>query len=346
MIPLYKPTIKRKDMDSVLTCMVSDRIDHGKITEDFVSELGTYLGSRGGAAFRDFGRAVETVLREMGLEKGAGISISPLAPRIYWEVFRDFGIQPVLHDVDSGNGCLLPETLSQAKGEPSDAIIVTYPLGYVPDLSGIAELGIPLIEDISEGLGSNDGEKKAGSYGNYILVGLEADHIITAGGGCAVFSDSRKGGAALKRLAGTYPKEFLLPDMNSSLGIIQVKEVEKYVARRSEIAGIYSRSLMRSRHKMLTQRGDAENVFYTFPVFLETGMKEVSAYARKKGIETAPAFSGTIIEYLQENPVEEYDVKAFPNALNLYLRTLAFPLYPMLGVKDIEQTGKVLSSLP
>jgi dTDP-4-amino-4,6-dideoxygalactose transaminase len=346
MIPLYKPTIKRKDMDSVLTCMVSDRIDHGKITNDFLSELGAYLGSRGGAAFRDYGRAVETVLLEMGIERGAGISISPLAPRIYLEVFRNFGIKPVLHDVDPGNGCLLPESLTQSGSNPAAAVIVTYPLGFVPDLAGIAELGIPVIEDISEGLGSNDGEKKAGSFGSYILVGLESDHIITAGGGCAVFSDTKKGGAALKRLAGSFPNEFLLPDMNSSLGIIQVKEVEKYIARRSEIAGIYSRSLMRSRHKMLSQGGDAENVYYTFPVFLETGMKEVSAYARKKRIETAPAFSGSILEYLLENPSDQYDTKAYPNALNLYLRTLAFPLYPMLGVKDIEQIGKVLSSLP
>lgn len=334
-------------MDSVLTCMVSDRIDHGKITEDFISDLRSYLRVEGGIGFRDYGRAIETAITEMELTKGAKVIISPLSPRIYWDILNDMEIEMVFPDVDPKSGCLYTEGFTELKIDDIDAIIVTYPLGYVPEIQRLVDLGIPVLEDISQGLGSNNGEKKAGSFGSYVIAGLEPDHIITAGGGCVLYARGRRNGAALKRMANSLPKEVLLPDMNSSLGIIQVKELEKYIVRRRDIAVLYSRSLMQSRHRMLTQVGDAENIYYTFPVLLETGMKEVSAFAKKNGIETAPAFKSTILEYiLLEEDQNIIDIKNIPNAMNLYLRTIAFPLYPMLGIKESEKISKVLTSLP
>ena len=54
----------------------------------------------------------------------------------------------------------------------------------------------------------------------------------------------------------------------------------------------YAQSLMRSRHRPLVQKGEAENVPSSFPVVLSDGMKDARAFAMKKGMETLPGLRG------------------------------------------------------
>ena len=42
-IPVYRPTLKRRDMDAVLTCMVSDEIGPGSLAEQFSKEVARFL---------------------------------------------------------------------------------------------------------------------------------------------------------------------------------------------------------------------------------------------------------------------------------------------------------------
>ena len=85
---------------------------------------------------------------------------------------------------------------------------------------------------------------------------------------------------------------------------------------------------------------DAENVLSSFPVALADGMKEVRQYALKKNVDTAPAFADTIAA-LEDSPAAHC-----ANARSLVLRCLLFPLYPMLGKRDVEAVCKVLATLP
>ena len=52
MIQFYKPTLKRKDMDSVLQTMVNDQIGPGKISRDFVQAFCDEVRATSGAAYR------------------------------------------------------------------------------------------------------------------------------------------------------------------------------------------------------------------------------------------------------------------------------------------------------
>ena len=76
-----------------------------------------------------------------------------------------------------------------------------------------------------------------------------------------------------------------------------------------------------------------ENIFFSFPLLLASGMKDVQAYARKKGIETGAAFTESIFVWL---PEEESTAKNYPVARSFVLRCLLFPLYlvwlPLLGL--------------
>ena len=339
-IPVFKPSIKRKEMDAVLTTLVSDSIGPGPESDRLASETAKYYGHAGGIALRTPTEALKLALNALELPEGARVIMSPLAPGWYGEVLADLKLGAVYADVDPENGCMSLESIEHRLGPEIKAIVVHYPLGLVPDIAGMLDLGIPVIEDISQSLGANNGEGLCGGFGRFTLVSIEAEGIITSGGGAVVTGKSKRDYGRLRSLLGETGDGIRLADMNAVLGAVQLENIERNLTARGEIAKLYQDAVMKTKHRMLVQRGDAENVHFSFPVLLEAGLKNVKQYASKKGVETLPAFENTVF---QRFPDPEYPC---PQADSIALRCILFPLYPMLGKRNTETVIKVLSTLP
>jgi dTDP-4-amino-4,6-dideoxygalactose transaminase len=334
-IQVFKPTIKRREMDHVLSCMISDRIGPGFMSNQLASEMSTYLEIAGGLCCIDYFTTLSLSLDIMDLKRGDTVIISALSPSIYLDVFREKGIHPLVVDVDPDSGTLLVEDAEKQLSRGPKAILLHYTLGFIPDLEALCELGIPIVEDLSQGLGGNLGTRRCGTFGDLVVVSFGPDNIITCAGGGAVLARERKKARSLKAypLAGYHR----LSDFNASLGIAQMKQIESFIAVRKEIAQNYSRSLIQSKHKSLVQKGEGENIYYSFPVLLDKDIKEAGLYARRKNVETKPAFTDSVIFKADGG---------YPNARNIALRCLLFPLYPMLGRKNIGNIARILSTLP
>lgn len=339
-IPLFKPSIKRKDMDAVLTCLVTDAIGPGEENKQFVKMLSTYIGMAGGIAFREPYRALKTALSALELNEKTKIIISPLSPGYYIDVLGDLGLQPVFVDIDPENCCMEPEKVEQAIDDETGAIILHYPIGFVPDVETILEFSIPVIEDISESIGSNTGNVISGSLGRYTMICTEPENLITTSGGAVLLAKNNHDLGKIRTLTANVGKEVFLPDMNAALGKIQLKRLESHISSRAEIAKVFTDAVRKSKHSVLQQKGDAEQVWYSFPVMLQSGMKNVRQYAGKKHIETEQAFKDTAFERNSEDNMN------CPDAKNCILRCLLFPLYPSLGKKNIETVARVLATLP
>ncbi|HUZ18492.1 MAG TPA: DegT/DnrJ/EryC1/StrS aminotransferase family protein [Spirochaetia bacterium] len=340
MIPIFKPSIKRKDMEAVLSCMVSDSIGHGQMARRFASSVAEYLGVAGGTAVREYERAIGLAFDAIGLSAGQKVVLTPLSPSDYLRVLQTRGLVPLFAEVDANNGCILPAEVERLKSEEPAALIVANPLGFIPDMNALAEIGIPIIEDITAGIGGTSSERKVGSYGQYAVLSLEAENVITTGGGALVLANGKRELASLRTHTAGLTDSACLPDMNASLGVIQIGAVEQFIQRRKEIARLYSQSLAKTKHKGLIQGGEGDNTWFSFPVMLTTSLKDAVQYARRKGVETIPAFRDTILAKMDGAELP------FPNAQALQLRCLLFPLYPTLGKQNIELVTKVISTLP
>ena len=339
-IPLFKPSIRRKDMDSVLTCLVNDAIGPGDENKEFTKALAKYVHAAGGIALREACKALRLILDALALESGKEVIISPLSPAYYIPLFREKGLVPVYADVDPANGTIQTAEAEKRISDRTGAVIVHYPLGFVPETENLAGLGVPIVEDCTESLGANTGAVMAGGVGRYAVVGTEPRHMITTGGGTVALAKSSRDFGKLRSSASEMPEDSFLPDMNAALGVVQLKEIEKFIERRREIAATYTDAVHKTRHTTLIQKGDAEAVWYSFPVYLETGIKEVRQYALKKHVETGPAFCNTAFEYAPDpdNPC--------PEGKALLMRCLLFPLYPTIGRKNAETVARVLATLP
>lgn len=327
-------------MDSVLTCMVNDSLGPGDENKQFVKMLAEYIGVAGGIAFREPQRALRTALFALELEKDAQVILSPLSPGYYIDVLQGLGLQPHFVDVDPESGCFRVPDIEKHINASTGAILLHYPLGLVQNVEEICGLSLPVIEDVTQSIGSNTGEVMSGSRGRFTLVGTEPDNLITTGGGTVLLARNTRDLGKIRSLTTDFFQEIFLPDMNAALGKVQIKEIEKHIGARAEIAKVFSDAAAKSKHTLLRQQGDAEQVWYSFPVVLQSGMKNVKQYAAKKHVETGPAFSGTAYERFPDPET------GCPEAKNLILRSILFPLYPSLGRKNTETIAKVIATIP
>jgi len=339
-IPVFRPTVKRKDMGSVLSCIVSDKLGPGEISRELVTRAGHLLGHAGGVSLCNSYLALSASLEALGLVEGASVVLSALAPSLCLRVLADQRLVPLVADVEPESASMDQEQVRALVQKGAKAILAHHTVGLICDLEALRAHGLPILEDASQGLGGKRGEQPCGGSAEICLVSLDPENIVTCGGGALVLAKSKQTAAALRRIVDGSPLYSPLADMNAALGISQLAALEAFVAVRREIASAFSQALLKSRHRPLVSRLDADNVMSSFPVALSDGMKDVRQYALKKNVDTLPAFAETIAS------IDDGPGARCAAARSLMLRCVLFPLYPTLGKRDVETVGKVLSTLP
>ena len=98
MIPTYKPSIVRKDMDSVLTCMVEETLSYGDTAKEFLKKTSLELSLQTVFGVKEYQRGLEALLKAAETVPGQRIALSPLVPSWYAAVIRSFGLNPVFLD--------------------------------------------------------------------------------------------------------------------------------------------------------------------------------------------------------------------------------------------------------
>lgn len=402
-IEIYSPTIRRKEMDAVLTAMVEDKIGPGEQAKFLIQTARDKIKFDYCLALRSPAFALHIALKSLNLEAGQGVLVSALSPLYYLRVIEDLGLVPLYCDVLPSTACIGRETVEKAIASKDGnldvrCIVMHHTLGYLGDAGDIADLGIPLIEDCSQSYGTvinpdmdtevpeekqegniSSGQKKAdqnssgskgadeipsGYAGVFAILGLEERDMLTSGGGALLYSANRRSSrlrdSAVLRNLGELPGEYGLPDMNAALAVVQFREAAKNLLKRREIASLYTQSILRTRHKQFIQSdvldprsssaspvtGDVSEKLpvgynnYAFPIILESGLKDIVAYGRKKDIAVESAFANTLIGIGKVSPEQCRE------AYYLSLRTVLFPIYPRLGITDAGKVAKLIMTLP
>jgi dTDP-4-amino-4,6-dideoxygalactose transaminase len=363
-IEVYSPTIRRKEMDAVLTAMVEDQIGPGERSRLLIQIAKEHLRFDYALALRSPATALHLALQALDMREGQGVVISALSPRYYAQVLADLRLTPLYADVSFAFPCISRESVEKAlaarpEGVQARCVVLHHTLGFAPDAAAIAELGLPVIEDISQSYGPLPAEAppagaaapeqkppapeesaavKERVRGVFAILGLEERDMLTSGGGALLFAMNRRDGSVLRNFA-NIPPEYCLPDLNAALAAVQFKEAARNIERRREIAGVYAQASLRSPHKRFIPLEDGYN-HYAFPLVLETGLKDVTAYARKKEIIVESAFEQTLAG------AGVCDSAVCPVGYSLSLRTVLFPLYPRLRSPEVERVSKLIMTLP
>ena len=349
-IEVHSPTIRRKEMDAVLTAMVEDKIGPGERSKLLLQTAKEHLRFDYALALRSPATALHLALKALNLADGDGVLISALSPRYYAQVLADMRLKPLYSDVSFSFPCISREgiektIITKPSGIEPRCIVLHHTLGYTPDTAAICSLGIPVIEDISQSYCPLEASLSAqttaseAAHGVLTILGLEEKDMLTSGGGALLFAMNRKDGSLLRSYS-NIPPEYCLPDINAALAAVQFREAARNMARRQEIAQAYTQASLSTKHKRFVSLDGIEYNNYAFPLVLETGMKEVTSYARKKEIIVENAFE----QSLAGSGI--IDSVLCPASYSLSLRTVLFPLYPRLRSQDAQRVSRLIMTLP
>lgn len=357
MIQTFSSTIRRKEMDAVLTCMVDEKIGPGELNVRFIQAVKEFTGADGAVAFRSPTLALSYALKALALEAGSGIMLSALAPSWHYQAVELLGYKPIVLDVAEETGLVTAAAVEQGAQAGGRLLLLHETFGILPDLDAICALGIPVIEDISHSVGAvvaspvaadeqspaaaSAAARKAGSFGVYTLMGLEEFDSITAGGGAVLMAPHRREWIVLKKFTDVAPRTDILPDINSALAWIQLKEFSRNEEMRKKLFALFQRALMSGRNKTFVREPDEGSTIWSFPVVLGGSFKDAKQYASRKEIEIKSAYTDSVIALKEE----ELSPSCM-HAKSLYLRTVLFPLYPRLTNDAVTKITKVLGTLP
>ncbi len=345
MIQFYKPTIKRRDMDSVLQTMVNEKIGPGERARAFVQLFCETVKASNAVAFRTYPDCLAEALKLMGAKEGTVVAVSPLSPSIYRSVIRSVGARMVMVDIDKECCCPDEGLVAQSGAE----ILLLYencgtiPAKYNEQTTFVEKLeysGVKVIEDISESIGSHvKDETYAGSVGEIVVCAFEEDSVISSAGGAVLAVK----GQYVKELRGRSPSKYLgMPDLNAALGMVQLSHMEENAERRRDILRGYQQSLAKTRHRQFgLNLLDFSSNACAFAVQLDSKPDESVKFAANHDVPVRMAFSDCLLKDFDGDPFQDT-----PVAASHFYRTVEFPLYPFLRHSEIDGISKVVAHLP
>jgi perosamine synthetase len=148
------------------------------------------------------------------------------------------------------------EFVNRETGRVIRAVMPMHAYGHPVDLEPIGELcrdlGLVLVEDAAEALGSLYRGRPAGSIGHLGVLSFNGNKTITTGGGGAIVTSDKRLAERAKHLTTTARLKngwrfdhdrvgynYRMPNLNAALGCAQLEQLDGFVARKRDLARRY-----------------------------------------------------------------------------------------------------------
>ena len=349
-ISFNRPTISKKDLVHVLESMLADRLEEGEMTIRFERALAKYIGSRYCMIVNAPSSALYLILKSRCLSSGEEVIVSAYVDPFVIETVLALGLKPILVDLEEGTYLMSTPAILDKIGPRTKAIIVSHALGYPFNIDALLKKikadDLTIIEDCTHALGTTVENIHPGQMGDFAFFSFSPDRIITSGEGGAIVSKTKKDHLEIKDLrAYKGQKElkgrlyFSTTDLLSALGLSEISLIDKFLARRREIGNFYLSFILKSRNQFLFPEEKVELNYNYFPIRIHSSLKIARELLKQHGVEA--------MRPLEELPHRLLGLPDddFPNAVDIYLKTLALPLYPILKKKEIEMIGKLIAHI-
>ncbi len=353
------PTIKKKDLENVLNCLVSDYIAQGNIVHEFEHKLLEYLGTKNGVSVSSAEAGLHLIFKVMDIKPKDEIIIPSYYYTTILDVIYYVDAVPVLVDIEPNSYHISLEDVESKITDKTRAIIIPHLFGLPVNIEEYMRFNdIEIIEDCGHSLGAEIKErrdltqeeeipgKKTGNFGDYAIFSFYATRMITTGQGGFVVSKKKKNLESIKDLIQYDERDdykvrytYNLSDMQAALGLKQIDLLDYFINVRREIAHIFNKKLLAGNHKIPEDHPERSNIYYRYPVRVKIPVKDAIDLYRKQGIEVKKPVYKPLHHYLS------YDRNNFPNTEDVYMSTVSVPIYPTLHPSQVELISKVLPKI-
>lgn len=343
MIPHSRPAIDREEIRAVTAVLQSGHLAQGAVVERFERGMATYLGLAGGVAVNSGTMALEVALRVLGVGFGDEVILPSYVCAAPWQAIQRVGAQARLVDIEPETFQIDAELVRAAITSKTRAIIVPHLFGLPADLTALAQLGVPLIEDCAQTLGAMEQGRSVGSVGVLTVCSFYANKLLCAGEGGMVLS---RDPALLERVRALREYDgasslnpqatnIKMTDLQAAVGVAQLNRLPELIARRVSLAREYREALAGTSAILPAVPAGRSHIYYRFVVRISkrgSGSDELSeclGRLERQGVQCRKPVFRSLHRYL--------GLAGFLASEAAEREALSLPLYPALADAEAAQ---------
>lgn len=232
----------------------------GREVEGFEREFAAYCETSHGIGVANGTDALELALTALGVGRGCRVATVANAGMYSSAAILAAGATPVYVDIDPDTHLMAPEALAKAlAASPVAAVVVTHLYGAIADMPSLLAItnarGIPVVEDCAQAHGATRDGRKAGSFGALGAFSFyPTKNLGGLGDGGAVVTRSEDLARKVRQLrqygwtsryhAGLAGgRNSRLDELQAALLRVKLPHLDRWNARRRQIAALYSTGL-------------------------------------------------------------------------------------------------------
>jgi dTDP-3-amino-3,4,6-trideoxy-alpha-D-glucose transaminase len=257
-VPLFDAhtprTALREEIRAAIDRVIdAERFILGPEVAAFEQELAGYCGASQAVGVGNGTDAITIALRAMGVGPGDEVVVPSFTFYASVEAIAPTGATPVFCDIDADTYCVTAETVRAVLTPRTKAVITVHLFGNIAPVAEIAALGVPVLEDAAQALGSDSAGGRPGGLGIAATFSFYPSKNLPAfgDGGAIVTSDEAIAERArILRFHGSRDKvdyeqlgyNSRLDELQAAILRVQLPHLEDWAAGRREAARHYEQA--------------------------------------------------------------------------------------------------------
>ncbi len=371
-IPYGRQTVEEDDIQAVVEVLRGDWLTTGPMVERFERALAERVGARYAVVFSSGTAALHGAYFAAGVGPGDEVITSPLTFAATANAALYLGARPVFADVQEDTGNIDPEHVKRLASNRTRVITPVDFAGHPADLDELRaiadDIGAVLVEDACHALGARYRGRPVGSVADMTVFSFHPVKHITTGEGGAVVTNNRNfherlllfrnhGITRNPLLMQCEPEgpwyyemqvlgyNYRLSDIGCALGLSQLRKLDRFLSRRSQIVALYNEALADAPVIRPARRPYVEPAWHLYVVRLTDPARRRHVVERLHELGI-----GVQVHYIPVYRHPYYRARGLddaqcPAAEAFYAGSISLPLYPSLSDDQVHRVADALRSL-
>lgn len=367
MLPFTRPTIDEETIAGVAEVLRGGHITTGPQALAFEAALSAHCGGRPVRVFNSGTCTMEIALRIAGVGPGDEVITTPLSWVATANVVLEVGARPVFVDIDPVTRNIDLGRAEAAVTDRTKAIIPVDLAGLPVDRDRLQALarrrGLRVVEDAAQSFGSRWKGRAIGSFGDFTSFSFHPNKNVTCieGGALVMNTEAEARLAQQYRLQGVVRGKwdemsvevvggkFNLTDVAARVGLGQLPHLERFNARRRELAKAYFQRLEPVAPTLglgLPVADFESSNWHMFQVMLpERGLRRAEVMERMESAQIKTGVHYPAMHLFGLYRRQGWKEGDFPHAEFAGSHLLTLPLFPAMADGDVERVCAALTRI-
>ena len=364
-IPFGKPDINEKEIKLTNSVLKSGLLVHGGISVQFEDSFRKFTNSQYALSVSSCTAGMHLIYYTLGIGKGDEVIVPSQTHVATAHAVELTGAKAIFVDCNLKDGNIDVNKIESKISKKTKAICVMHFLGVPVNIKKVLSLvkkyKLKLIEDCALSLGSKINNKHTGLFGDAgVFSFYPVKHITTGEGGMIILKDKKlysklKLNKAfgvdrshnMRTKSGIYDVlslgfNYRMSEIHAAIGLEQMKKLDGFIKKRVRNFNYYLKLFEDIKEISLLNNNNKENFNsnYCFTVILNKMISNkrdiIKEKLQKFGIGTSVYYPHPVplLKYYKNK--YKYKDKDWINSKKISYNSIAFPVGPHIGKKEIE----------